>query len=153
MANTCSSPLARLSIERDLVPLLELFRVSEVSSIANPIENAEEIWAQTLSCGNSMVFVAEADDLIVATCMLIVAPNLLREGQQHGFLENVVTHPDYRGKGYGRSVVQAALNEAWEKNCYHVLLQSGRESPIVHRFYENCGFIPGLRTGYVAHRP
>jgi hypothetical protein len=23
----------------------------------------------------------------------------------------------------------------------------------VHRFYQRCGFEPGLRIGYVAHRP
>jgi GNAT superfamily N-acetyltransferase len=49
----------------------------------------------------------------------------LRTGRRHGFLENVVTHPDYRG----------------------------RADPRVHRFYENCGFEPGVRMGYVAKRP
>lgn len=28
--------------------------------------------------------------------MLVTAPNLLRQGRCHGFLENVVTHPDFR---------------------------------------------------------
>ena len=85
--------------------------------------------------------------------MLITAPNVLREGRGHGFLENVVTHPECRGQGYGRAVVRAALNEAWNRDCYHVLLQSGREDPRVHRFYERCGFEPGVRIGYVARRP
>jgi hypothetical protein len=30
--------------------------------------------------------------------MLITAPNLLRGGRVHGFLENVVTHPECRGQ-------------------------------------------------------
>jgi hypothetical protein len=49
--------------------------------------------------------------------------------------------------------VRAALAAAWTKDCYHVLLQSGRADPRVHRFYESCGFEPGLRIGYVARRP
>ncbi len=85
--------------------------------------------------------------------MLITVPNLLRGGKGYGFLENVVTHPAFRGQGHGRTVVGAALAAAWAKDCYHVLLQSGRKDPRVHRFYESCGFIPGRRVGYVAQRP
>ncbi len=64
-----------------------------------------------------------------------------------------MTHPACRGHGHGRAVVAAALAEAWARDCYHVLLQSGRKDPRVHRFYETCGFEPGVRTGYVARRP
>jgi GNAT superfamily N-acetyltransferase len=90
---------------------------------------------------------------LAATCMLVTAPNLLRGGRGHAFLENVVTHRDFRGQGYGRAVVQAALARAWAEDCYHVLLQSGRADPRVHRFYESCGFEPGVRIGYVERRP
>jgi hypothetical protein len=34
--------------------------------------------------------------------MLVMAPNLLRGGRHHGFLENVVTHPELRGQGHGK---------------------------------------------------
>jgi GNAT superfamily N-acetyltransferase len=85
--------------------------------------------------------------------MLITAPNLLRAGRQHGFLENVVTHPEYRGQGHGQAVVRAALTEAWARDCHHVLLQSGRADPRVRRFYEQCGFEAGVRVGYAARRP
>jgi GNAT superfamily N-acetyltransferase len=85
--------------------------------------------------------------------MLVTIPNLLRGGRRHGFLENVVTHPAFQGRGHGRAVVGAALAEAWNMDCHHVLLQSGRADPRVHRFYAQCGFKPGLRTAYAAHRP
>ena len=38
-------------------------------------------------------------------------------------------------------------------DAVEVLLQSGRKNPRVHRFYESCGFEPGVRTAYVANRP
>lgn len=144
---------ARRARPDDLAGLLALFRVSEVSAAAEPVERAETIWAQMLSRDGLTVFVAESEANVVATCMLITAPNLLRSGRQHAFLENVVTHPDVRGRGYGRAVVLAALAAAWEQDCYHVFLQSGRADPRVHRFYEGCEFEPGLRTAYVAKRP
>jgi GNAT superfamily N-acetyltransferase len=145
-------PDARAAKADDLDALLALFRVSEVSAFAEPRERAERLWLDILLHDGVVVFVSEADGGVVATCMLITAPNLLRSGRQHGFLENVVTHPAFRGQGHGRAVVRAALEEAWARNCHHVLLQSGRADPRVHRFYEGCGFKPGLRTAYVAQR-
>jgi GNAT superfamily N-acetyltransferase len=146
-------PDARPAAARDLDSLLALYRVSEVSRAAEPFARAERVWADTLARDGLTVFVADADAKIVATCMLITAPNLLRGGRQHAFLENVVSHPGYRGRGFGRAVVLAALTSAWEQDCFHVFLQSGRADPRVHRFYEACGFEPGLRTAYVAKRP
>jgi GNAT superfamily N-acetyltransferase len=146
-------PNARLAQTADLASLLELFRVAEVSRSAEPAERAERIWSEMLSQTGVAVFVSEADGRIVATCMLITAPNLLRAGQRHAFLENVVTHPDFQGQGHGTAVVRAALTAAWASDCYHVLLQSGRKDPRVHRFYQHCGFEPGLRTAYVVRPP
>ena len=150
-------PTARIAEAADLGSLLRLFAAlsatSEVSATAEPYKRAEQIWAEILARDGVTVFVAEAGDSVVATCMLITAPNLLRGGRGHGFLENVVAHPDFRGQGYGRAVVQAALAKAWADDCHHVLLQSGRTDPRVHRFYESCGFMPGVRVGYVARRP
>lgn len=144
---------ARRAQPHDLSGLLDLFHRSEVSAVADPAARAERIWAETLASPHVAVFVAEAGGLIAATCMLVTAPNLLRAGRGHAFLENVVTHPDLRGQGHGRAVVQAALAEAWARDCYHVLMQSGRADPRVHRFYQGCGFEAGVRTGYVARRP
>ncbi len=146
-------PNARLANSSDLLGLLVLFHASEVSRTAEPLQRAEQIWSEILADENVSVFVSADETKIIATCMLITAPNLLRAGQRHGFLENVVTHPEFRGRGHGRAVVQAALGAAWAKDCYHVLLQSGRKDPRVHRFYERCGFEPGLRTGYVTRCP
>jgi GNAT superfamily N-acetyltransferase len=146
-------PRARLAQASDLERLLDLFRASEVSLTAQPPDRAEQIWSETLTRKGVAVFVSDAGAKIAATCMLITAPNLLRSGRKHAFLENVVTHPEFRGLGHGRAVVQTALAEAWANDCYHVLLQSGRKDTRVHRFYDGCGFEPGVRTAYVAHRP
>jgi GNAT superfamily N-acetyltransferase len=146
-------PTARLARSSDLAGLLDLFRVSEVSAITEPSFRAESIWSEMLAHNGVAVFVSEVGARIAAICMLSTAPNLLRGGRGHAFLENVVTHREFRGQGHGRAVVEAALAEAWARDCHHVLLQSGRQDPRVHRFYESCGFEPGVRIGYVARRP
>src|SRR5690242_14127432 len=146
-------PTAMLARASDLSSLLALFEVSEVSTAAQPRERAESIWRDTLAQQGVYVFVSDDNDRIAATCMLITAPNLLREGRRHGFLENVVSHPELRGRGHGKAVVQAALAHAWATDCHHVLMQSGRADPRVHAFYEGLGFRPGLRVAYVAMQP
>jgi GNAT superfamily N-acetyltransferase len=143
---------ARLVNAGDLHALLALFADSDVSKSAEP-ERARKIWAQTLAREGLMIFVSDEDSRIVSTCMLITTPNLLRGGRQLGILENVATHPDFQGRGHGRAVVAAALAEAWKQDCHQVLMQSGRTDPRVHRFYEACGFVPGLRTAYAVRRP
>src|SRR5579871_1930659 len=143
----------RLAREGDLESLLELFARSEVSAHVQPIERARAIWAETLACDATDVFVAVEGERVAATCMLITAPNLLRGGRRHGILENVVSHPDFRRGGYGRAVVEAALQVAWDRDCFHVLMQSGRQDPAVHQFYKGRGFLPGLRTAYAIHNP
>jgi GNAT superfamily N-acetyltransferase len=146
-------PTVRLAREDDLASLLELFACSEVSAHAQPIDRARDIWAETLASDAADVFVAVEGERVAATCMLITAPNLLRGGCRHGILENVVSHPDFRHGGYGRAVVEAALQAAWDKDCFQVMMQSGRADPAVRRFYEGRGFIPGLRTAYTVHNP
>jgi GNAT superfamily N-acetyltransferase len=143
---------ARLARATDLSSLLELFAASEVSPAIQPLERAESLWRETLERPGVYVFVSDEGLRVAATCMLVTAPNLLRRGRCHGFLENVVTHPDFRGLGHGRAVVRAALAQAWAADCHHVLMQSGRADPRVHRFYEHLGFVPGRRTAYVVLR-
>lgn len=144
---------ARPARAADLAALLELFAASEVSAVVQPAERAEAIWQDTLRHPGLRVFVSGVEGRVVATCMLVTAPNLLRSGRSHAFLENVVTHPVFRGQGHGRAVVTAALDHAWAVGCHQVLLQSGRKNLRVHAFYEGLGFRPSLRTAYVAQRP
>jgi|SRR5689334_9465175 GNAT superfamily N-acetyltransferase len=146
-------PVARLARTSDLPSLLSLFAVSEVSAAAEPRERAEHIWREILVQSGVHVFVSDDRDRVAATCMLVTAPNLLRGGQRHAFLENVVSHPEARGQGHGRAVIRAALAYAWAADCHHVLMQSGRRDPGVHAFYRGLGFEPGLRVAYVARRP
>jgi len=143
----------RIAVAADLEPLLALYPHVSPHAPKLTAARAREIWEATLARAGTDIFVAAADGILVASCMLITAPNLLRGGRQHGFIENVVTHADYRRQGHGRAVIRAALDAAWAADCNHVLLQSGRPDPGVHRFYEDCGFVPGVRVGYVARRP
>jgi GNAT superfamily N-acetyltransferase len=142
-----------VAVADDLDALLALFAAGEVSTAAQPRARAAAIWAELMASRDVTVLVAPRETGLAATCTLVTAPNLLRGGRRHGFLENVLTHPAHRRRGHGRAVVAAALEVAWRRDCHHVLLQSGRADPAVHRFYAGCGFVAGRRAAYVADRP
>ena len=65
--------------------MLDLFRVSDVRVPIEPLQRARR---QTLGHNGVTIFVSEVEAKIVASCMLITAPNLLRSGRSHAFLEN-----------------------------------------------------------------
>ena len=148
-----TAPPARAAVAADLDGLLALYAAAEVSAVAEPRERAAGIWAELMASPDVTVWIAPCETRVLASGVLVTAPNLLRAGRRLGYLDNVVTHPDHRRRGHGAAVVRTALEAAWRRDCHHILLQSGRADPGVHRFYERCGFVPGERTAYVARRP
>lgn len=98
-----------------------------------------------------MVIVAERAGLLLSTCTLVTIPNLTRGVRPYGLIENVVTHPDHRRTGLGRSVLSFALDAAWQAGCYKVMLATGSRREETLRFYEKAGFDRGGKTFFEAH--
>lgn len=146
--------ITRRAAYRDLEGLLVLYRhlTPDMPRLGDDL--AETRWREILAANHVAVFVTEADRVLVATTTLMTAPNLMRGGTPHGFLENVVTHADHRRRGHGREAVEAGLSEAWASGCERVLLVTGRMhlNPHMADFYESCGFRSG-RAGLMAQRP
>ena len=143
----------RTAAPEDLTAILELYL--HLNPAMPPLSDgaAQRIWADILSRRGTWVFVAALGPQLVATCMLVTAPNLMKGGRPHGLVENVVTHRDFRRQGHGRAVVTAALEAAWREHCHGVMLLTGRKDAAVLRFYESCGFETGLKAGLLARAP
>ena len=69
----------------------------------------DEIWKEIQSDSKLIYFVVFMDNKLVSSCTLSVIPNLTRGCRPYGVMENVVTHPNYRRKGLGKTVLQKAL--------------------------------------------
>ena len=143
----------RIAQHSDFHGYVGLLQRCQFSPVVRPRGLAMSIWDSLISQDYVRVIVAEKDGALVSTCTLIVCPNILRNGRSHGFLENVGTDPNFQAMGYGSGVVDFALDLAWSKGCFHVLMQSGRKDPYVDGFYRDRGFVPDLRTGYAATNP
>ncbi len=89
--------------------------------------------------------------VLVASCTLIVIPNLTRGGKPYALIENVVTDARYRGRGYGTRLLNAAVQAAWGADCYKVMLLTGSKQPSTLKFYESAGFEQS-KTGFQMRR-
>ena len=109
------------------------------------------IWEEITTNPLLHYFVLEHDDKIVASCTLTIIPNLTRGGRPYGLIENVVTHANYRRRGFGTSILKYSLEIAWKNKCYKVMLLTGSKDPRVYRFYEKAGFKKGIKTGFITY--
>lgn len=135
-------------VERaDLPDLIGLYGHLEAENAALNIRTAQEILQQFKRFEGSEVFVGRVGGAMVTSCALVVIPNLTRLGMPYGLIENVVTHPDHRQRGYGHAVLEAAVAAAWAAGCYKVMLLAGSKSPAILRFYKSAGFSQS-KTGF-----
>lgn len=87
---------------------------------------------------------------MIASCVLVVVPNLTRNARPYALIENVVTHADYRRQGIGKRLLHHVLQFAWSQNCYKVMLLSSINREEAHQFYERVGFSRDRKVGFVA---
>ena len=137
---------------RDVPALLRLYRHLDPDDAVTPLDDALKNREPLRLYPGSEIMVGCLDAALVATCTLIVIPNLTRGGAPYALIENVVTDAAHRNTGYGKAVLKAATEAAWRSGCYKVMLLTGSKDPATHRFYESCGFLQD-KTGYQIRRP
>ena len=139
--------MIRVAERCDLGALLKLYPHLNPDDPAVPLARAEEVWDHFLRYPGSGIFLGLVGDDIATTCTLVVIPNLTRGGAPYGLIENVVTHAQYRKKGFGQAVLKAAIAAAWQQGCYKVMLLTGSNDPATLRFYRDVGFQQN-KTGF-----
>ncbi len=112
-------------------------------------DNINKLWDKIFNDPNRYYFVVEVDGVLVSSSTLVIIDNLTRSGRPFGLIENVVTHKEYRKRGYGTAILHKALEVAKNNDCYKVVLLTGRKEESVLRFYERVGFEKGIKTGFI----
>ena len=75
-------------------------------------------------------------------------PNLTHGQRPYALVKNVVTHPDFRGRGLGTAVLDAAREFAVREGWCKIMPLTGSRKESTHRFYQNAGYRADLKTGY-----
>ena len=137
--------------EHDLNELLALY--SHLHAEDDPLperDQVESVWQEIFANQGFKYFGLFDDQKLVSSCNISIIPNLTRGCKPYGIIENVVTHGEFRGRGYARSILKYALDYAWEKGCYKVMLMTGRKSEKVYKFYESVGFDRDAKQAFLA---
>lgn len=96
---------------------------------------------------NHLLLVAELEHQPVGSFQLSFIPGVSRQGAWRGQIESVRIHPEYRNRGFGRAMMEWAVERCREQGCGLVQLTSDQQRSCAHRFYEKLGFLP-THTGF-----
>lgn len=146
--------VTRFARSEDLEQILALYRFLNPDDPGVDQEPVSEAWQDIMNHRERYRYVvAEEDGRILSTCNIAIVPNLTWGARPYAVIENVVTHPEARRRGLGRSCVMKAVEFAREKGCYKVMLLSGSERTEAHSFYESLGFSGTRKKGFVLYLP
>ena len=81
--------------------------------------------------------------------MCIIITNLTRNIRPYAFIENVVTHSDYRGKGYATACLNYAKELAQKADCYKMMLLTGSKNDKTLDFYKKAGYNSEDKTAFI----
>lgn len=87
------------------------------------------------------ILVAEEDGRVVSTVQMAIIESLTHNVRGFAVVENVVTHSDYRNRGYASALLQKASEIAREHRCYKISLETGSNRESTLNFYRNNGFV------------
>ena len=135
--------------KEDLNALLELYLFLHEDSIPEMSDHLANAWNMIIEDPNHHLIVNEIDGKIISSCVCVIIPNLTRNVRPYAFVENVVTHGDYRGKGYATECLNYAKRIAEKENCYKMMLLTGSKKPETLRFYENAGYNSSDKTAFI----
>ena len=151
-----SSIQIRQARRGDVARLLDLYQHLAPGDDRPALDQAVEIFERLQAYPGSAIFVGEVAGVLVASCTLVVIPNLTRGGRSYGLIENVVTHREFRSRGFGKQLLLAACETAWRLDCYKVMLMTGSKRPETISFYLGAGFEQtktGFQKRHLAVRP
>lgn len=133
----------------DLDALLELYLFLHEEEIPAKDEHLRMTWEQITGDANHHIIVNEVDGRIVSSCVCVIIPNLTRNVRPYAFIENVVTHEDYRGRGLAHECLDFAKAIAQSENCYKMMLLTSSKNPDTHHFYQSAGYNSADKTAYI----
>lgn len=135
--------------ENELQELLELYLFLHEESVPAMTGSLMHTWESILSDKGHHLIVNVIDGKIVSSCVCVIVPNLTRNVRPYALVENVVTHKDFRRKGYATECLHYAKRIAERENCYKMMLLTGSKNDSTLRFYRNAGYNSTDKTAFI----
>ena len=136
--------------QADYRQLMELYlhlHETEVPSLSQ----AADVWEHIMNNSDYHIIVAEEDGRIVSSVTCVIIRNLTHGLRPYAWVENVVTHPDYRKKGLAGGCLDYAKQIAEREGCYRLVLMTGSKLESTLSFYRRSGYDSEEKTGFIRH--
>lgn len=133
----------------DFDELMKLYTHLHNNPIPERTDNVMAVWNKILSDKDHHIIVAEENSRIVSSCVCVIIPNLTHGQQPYAFVENVVTDPEYRGRGLATACLDYAKEIAQNENCYKIMLLTGSKLESTLNFYEHAGYNSKDKTAFI----
>ncbi|MDO4460329.1 MAG: GNAT family N-acetyltransferase [Clostridia bacterium] len=141
--------MVREIYQNELKELLELYLHLHEDSIPAITDEVLFNWQNVIDDINHHIIVNEVDGRLVSSCVCVIIPNFTRGIRPYAFIENVVTHADYRGRGLASECLDFAKKIAIKENCYKMMLLTGSKNESTLRFYEKAGYNSSDKTAFI----
>ncbi len=131
---------------------MDLYEILHPEDAIGSLAHLKTVWDEIMNNQERYRYVVvEEEEKIIATSNITIIPNLTRTGRPYAVIENVITHPDFRRRGFGRTTFQLLLEFAREHNCYKVMLLSSNKRKEAHEFYKSLGFSNDAKSGFAIY--
>ncbi|MDE7325062.1 MAG: GNAT family N-acetyltransferase [Lachnospiraceae bacterium] len=142
-------PVVREARHEELQEILALYLFLHEKEIPKDSDRLRVTWEKIMEDENHHLIVCEVGGKIVSSCVCVIIPNLTRNLCPYAFVENVVTHGDYRGKGYATLCLNYARELARAADCYKLMLLTGSKQESTLDFYRNAGYNSADKTAFI----
>jgi ribosomal protein S18 acetylase RimI-like enzyme len=139
--------------ERDLHGLLQLYTQLHDNAMPEFNEKLNSLWQQIQSDQNHHILIGCEEEAIIASCVVVIIPNLTHNQQPYALIENVITDERFRNRGYGTELLNAAKAIALRENCYKIMLMTGSKKESTLNFYEKAGYNRIDKTAFIQWLP
>ena len=135
--------------KNELNELLELYIHLHETGVPEDSEMLKDTWETIINDKNHHIIVAEENGKLISSVVCIIIPNLTRNIRPYAFIENVVTHSDYRKQGYATACLNYARDIAKKENCYKMMLLTGSKDESTLNFYKQAGYNSADKTAFI----
>ncbi|MFC6633000.1 GNAT family N-acetyltransferase [Microbulbifer taiwanensis] len=139
----------RIANLSDLDGVLALYRELRPADPELEGQLAREKWSEIIDSAQMELIVADVEGDLASTCALGINLSIASGARPFGIIEHVVTAERHRRKGLSREVLEYAIDLAWDRGCYKVMLLSGEQLRGAHQLYKSVGFRDGIEKGFV----
>ena len=87
---------------------------------------------------NGIIYVILINKIdIIASGTIFLEQKIIRNCKKVGHIEDIVSHPDYRGLGLSTIIINELTKYGFNNNCYKLILDCDEN---IKKVYEKCGY-------------